>query len=430
MFPKYSVIEQLQQKYNSFNPEDFYIISVQHLLESTGSMFEAFIKIGFKPENIFLTGKLYSTNEKTKNKLILLGINVFESSVSIDLGSYSDCLKADVAKMWKQLIPKIEPQNKIIVLDDGGYTAKYVIDNTEILTNYKNRIFGIEQTTSGARMFYEHKILFENHLFPIIDLAESAAKVIIEPPIISESVTIQLGETIKKLTPNKIGIIGYGHIGKAIAKELKSKYQILVFDNTKKELQQEDILDGVIYCNSARDIYEQSDMLIGATGQDISSELDCLTNSNGDKTLISLSSGDVEFQSLLKECKPYLTEEVKNPTQDLNLKTAQKHNLKILRGGMVANFTGSQHSSPGHIIQMTRGLLFSAVIQILRDNVRLKKEDNPIMLDPEFQKEVIELWFKDQPQRKKGYSKDVILGFNDIEWIRNKSKGKYITVNQ
>ena len=119
MFPKYSVIEQLQQKYNSFNPEDFYIISVQHLLESTGSMFEAFIKIGFKPENIFLTGKLYSTNEKTKNKLILLGINVFESSVSIDLGSYSDCLKADVAKMWKQLIPKIEPQNKIIVLDEG-----------------------------------------------------------------------------------------------------------------------------------------------------------------------------------------------------------------------------------------------------------------------------------------------------------------------
>ena len=79
---------------------------------------------------------------------------------------------------------------------------------------------------------------------------------------------------------------------------------------------------------------------------------------------------------------------------------------------------------------MTRGLLFSVVIQILRDNVRLKKENNPIMLDPEFQKEVIELWFKDKTQRKKGYSKDVILGFNDIEWIRNKSKGKYVAVNQ
>jgi S-adenosylhomocysteine hydrolase len=410
MFPKYSVIEQLQQKYNSFNPEDFYIISVQHLLESTGSMFEAFINIGFKPENIFLTGKLYSTNEETKEKLKLLGINVFDSSIPTELGNYAQWLGNDVRFMWQKLSETIKPQSKIIVLDDGGYTAINIPEN--ILTNHT--VFGIEQTTSGAKMVEQFK------KFPIIDVAKSAAKVIIEPPIVSESITIQLGEIIAKLMPHKIGIIGYGHIGKAVAKELKSKYQILVYDNVKKKIPQTDIIDGVVYCNSANEIYNQSDVLIGATGQDIS-DLNWLTNSTGDKTLISVSSGDIEFQGLLKECKPYLTEKFTNPTDVLNLKTKQQHKLTILRGGMVANFTGTQHSSPGEIIQMTRGLLFSAVIQILRDNESLSKEHNPIMLAPEFQKEVVAMWFKDQPKRKTDYSEEDLTGFNNIEWIKKNS---------
>lgn len=412
IFPTYPILQFLRQKYNTFNPKDVYIISVQHLLESTGSMFEAFINIGFNPKNIFLTGKLYSTNEETKEKLKSLGINIFDSSIPTELGNYAYWLSYDVHYMWQVLSKNIVPNSKIIVLDDGGYTAKNIPH--DILSEYD--IFGIEQTTSGAKMLYEYLP------FPIIDLAESAAKVIIEPPIISESVTIQLGEMIAGLMPIRIGIIGYGHIGKAITKELKKKYQILVYDNTKRKIMQEDIIDGVIYCNSINEIYNQSDVLIGATGQDIS-DLNWLTNSTGDKTLISVSSGDIEFQKLLKECTPYLTEKLMNPLQILNLKTKQQHWLKILRGGMVANFTGAQHSSPGCIIQMTRGLLFSAVIQILRDYILLKKEDNPIMLDPAFQKEVVELWFKDQPQRKNDYSENIICGFKDIEWIRSNSKG-------
>jgi len=415
MFPEYAVITQLQEKYNLYNPEDFYIISVQHLLESTGSMFEAFIRIGFKPENIFLTGKLYSTNEETKEELKSLGINVFDSTIPQELGSYSESLEHDVAGMWKQLAAKIKPQSKIIVLDDGGYAIKNACD--ELVKNHA--VFGIEQTTSGV------KIAYNDLKFPVIDLAESAAKVLIEPPIVSESVTIQLGGIIEELMPRKIGIIGYGHIGKAIAKELKSKYRVLVYDNISNELLQEDKIAGVVYCRSKDEIYNQSDVLIGATGQDIS-DLNWLTHSTGDKTLISVSSGDIEFRKLLKACKPYLTEKIENPLQVLHLKTKQQHKLNILRGGMVANFTGTRHSSPGKIIQMTRGLLFSAVIQILRDNQLLSKKNNPVMLDPEFQKEVVALWFNDQPERKNDYPENILLGFSDVEWIKNHSKGSHV----
>jgi S-adenosylhomocysteine hydrolase len=409
MFPKYPVIEQLREKLSfQFNPEEYYIISVQHLLRSTGSMFEAIVDYGFYPQNIYLTGKIYSTHIETQSKLKTLGINIVESDYPNKLGYYTQSLENDVRKMWQLLSENLKPDSKIIILDDGGYTLKNVPD--EILKNHF--VYGIEQTTSGIRM--------QNTFgkFPVIHVAASAAKVIIEPPIVSEAVKIQLGEIIKELNPHKVGVVGFGHIGKAVVNEFKSVYDILVFD-IKNELKGE-IIQDVAYCNSMSDLYNQSDVIIGATGQDIS-DLNWLTDSTGDKTLISVSSGDIEFNTLLRECEPYLTEELKNPLQILSLKTQQGHLLKILRGGMVANFTGTPDSSPGHIIQVTRGLLFSAILQILRDSEELKNQSGAIMLDPDFQKSVVQLWFQDQPQRKADYSEEILEGFETVDWIRKQS---------
>lgn len=414
MFPEYPVLTQLQKEFtSSFDLKEIYIISVQHLLESTGSMFESFIRSGFKPENIFITGKIYSTHEATKLKLKSLGINLIESSIPYDLGVYSESLEKDVCKMWQILSMNLKSESKIIILDDGGYALKNVPDS--ILRNHS--VYGIEQTTSGIRM----QGAFGK--FPVIHLAASAAKVIIEPPIVSEAVKIQLGKIIEELHPENIGVVGYGNIGKAVAKDFRDKYSIFVYD-IKTKLNG-DLLEGVAYSKSLSNLYNDSNVIIGATGQDIS-DLNWLTNSTADKTLISVSSGDIEFNNLLRQCKPYLTDELKSPLQILKMKTLKGHSLKILRGGMVANFTGKPDSSPGHIIQVTRGLLFSAVAQIIRDNAKLKMTSGAIMLDPAFQSEVVQLWFQDQPQRQIDYSEETLNGFKDIQWISKHSSGSLV----
>ncbi len=413
-FPKYSVINRLIEKHKNLRSlNDFYIISVQHLLQSTGTMFEGLIQYGFTPDQIYLTGKIYSTHADTQEKIKELGINVIDSSLNNELGYYVQSLENDVRRMWQSLEDSIRPNSKIIILDDGGYTLKNVPKH---LTE-SHKIYGIEQTTSGIKM----QSIFGR--FPVIHLASSANKVIIEPKIVSEAVQIQLGKIIEELQPEKIGIVGYGNIGKAVVKEFKRQYKILVYD-IKNEMNKE-IFSDVEYCNNMHEILNKVDILIGATGQDISNP-EWVNTINKDITLISVSSGDIEFNSILKICKPLLREPISNSLDILNIKTISNSTIKILRGGMVANFTGLPDSSPGKIIQVTRGLLISAIVQIIENQDLFENQNGAIMLSPNLQKEVTKYWFEDQPQRMQDYSSKVIEGFKNIKWIKEKSAGKYL----
>lgn len=393
MFPKYAVLEGLLDNHKiQKSIEEYYIISVQHLMRSTGSLFETLIRWGIVPNHIFLTGKIYSAHYESIEKIGQLGINVLKPTIPDCLGYYSDFLEKDVLELWEQLKKALKPDAKIIILDDGGFVLKNVPN--DILGKYP--VFGIEQTTSGVRLQNAFKE------FPVIHVATSAAKTLIEPPIVSEAVKIQLGEVIKELQPKTIGIVGYGHVGKAIAEDFSNEYEIIVYDNNSA-INKENKFE---HTDNIEALYKKSDLIIGATGNDIS-KIDWLEDSNGDKTLISVSSGDIEFNSLIRNCLPYLTEKFETPLQDLNLKTKNGHLLRILRGGLVANFTGKPDSSPGHVIQMTRGLLFSAIIQVVEGFNVLKSEIGAIELSTLLQKEVVSLWFQDQPERIKIYRQEI-----------------------
>lgn len=399
VFPKYFVLEQLLINHQTLKRlDEFYIIAVQHLLRSTGSLFETIIRYGIKPQNIFLTGKIYSTNFETSEKLKRLGINVVESTIPDKLGYYISFLEKDVKFMWKELIKVLTPGAKIIILDDGGFVLKNVPD--EVLSRYK--VFGIEQTTSGVRL----QKSFKN--FPVIHVATSAAKRIIEPPIVSEAVKIQLGKKIKELKPDVIGIIGYGNVGKAIAIEFQKRYKILIYDSDKDLKKEKE--ENIHFCRTQDELFSRSHVIIGATGHDISN-LKWLNNINGNKTLISVSSGDIEFNRILRNCKSQLIEKLESPLQDLRIRTKNGYTLQILRGGLVANFTGKPDSSPGPIIQMTRGLLFSAVVQIIEDQHKIDKRFGPIILRPSLQKEVVSFWLHNQPNRADDYSGEILKRF-------------------
>lgn len=350
---KFPVLEQLEElklkKFVDFTDE-YYLIAVQHLLSTTGSLFEAIISFGFRSDHIFLTGKIYSTHEPTKTKLKELGINIYDSTYPKKPGTYSDCLENDVKCMWNILRNVIVPNGKIIILDDGGYMLRNIPD--DMLKSHK--IVGIEQTTSGTRM----QPAFEK--IPVISVATSSIKLTQEPPIVAESVKLKLGGIIRDLNPKSVGIAGYGHVGKAVAEMISLNYPVYVYDPNSKVT--EIMQSRIVLCKSLNELYNSSDIIIGATGEDISS-IQWLTESVSDKTLISISSGDIEFNKILKASEPYMIEPYIDPLKTLQLKTARGHMIRILRGGLVANFTGEANSGPPERIQITRALLLKAILQ-------------------------------------------------------------------
>jgi S-adenosylhomocysteine hydrolase len=412
MFNRLPVLEGLGSHTVGLN-QDLKLIGVQHLMAPCGSMLESIRALGLSPKDMYLCGKAYSTHQATLVELQQLGYAATNAAGELELGSYGSHLLSQVQQMWARFRDVLEPGDKVIILDDGGYALKSC--PPDILKNHK--VFGIEQTSSGI---WDQPALGR---MPVINVAASAAKILIEPRIVAESVKLRMGKLIADLEPKTVGVLGYGNVGKAIYEHMRSRYDTIVYDHTPTMEERAKLQGNAV--DSSEHLYERSDVILSSTGRDVSRK-EWLFNSTGDKTLVSLSSGDVEFNWLIRSCSPYLEEPLTDPLQSLRIRTPNGHLLQVLRGGMVANFTGESESGPGELIQMTRGLLLAAVIQIARDHVKLNGKVGSIMLDPNMQKEVMDLWLADQPSQRDNYLPGIIEGFGDVEWIKANSEGTLV----
>src|SRR3990167_4721360 len=109
------------------------IIGVQHILETTHSMFRSFYKLGLKSENVALVGKCYSTCEEVFNEMIEDNISVIKDSFRYFSHESYDNTFADIVKKFiESQLEDIssDKYDQIIVLDDGGKCI-------EVLSNYK-----------------------------------------------------------------------------------------------------------------------------------------------------------------------------------------------------------------------------------------------------------------------------------------------------
>lgn len=92
-----------------------------------------------------------------------------------------------------------------------------------------------------------------------------------------------------KLLRKKIGIIGYGNMGSAIAERIKYKYYVFVFDKDKSKIQN---LSGIIISDNIKDFMDKIDVVILAIKpQDFDGVLSEIKNCIVDKLIISIAAG-------------------------------------------------------------------------------------------------------------------------------------------
>ena len=405
LLPSLPILGELINEYShsiKLDISNVYVIAVQHILVTTGSLFEYIIKLGIKSSNIFLTGKLYSTNKDVYSSLEDLGINMYKTNPSKNFGQILEQQEKDVKKIWRDLKCKTKSDDLIIILDDGGVAIRTIPDRLI----FERRVFGIEQTTFGMK--YKSNIDY----FPVIEVAKSAAKVNLEPNFISRALNKKIQYKVKRMSPKKIGVVGCGNIGLAMIRYFQKDNEIITYDNAKEDI----CVFNAKRVDSIETLMKESDIIIGATGNDICQNIDWENIINSNKVFISVSSNDTEFKSLLLQYNKCIKKKKYRILDDLRINLTNGYQIKIIRGGTPANFDNSYESCDKNEIELTRALLFSGILQILIDE-NYDENTKHVKLSSKYQEKIVQLWFKNNPSYTKLYPQNFIQLFHDRDWI-------------
>ncbi|MGC4048410.1 MAG: NAD(P)-dependent oxidoreductase [Paludibaculum sp.] len=329
------------------------VVGIQHLLETTGSLVESIIGLGVRAEDIYLGGKLYSTCEPVAARLRSIGVHVQDPPAVPHWGGFSAQLDAMAEMLWHRFLASGRNGLRgVVVLDDGGFALKAAgrVGRLPLA-----RIAGVEQTTSGINSLSECP-----PAFPVVDVATSAAKTLLESPLIERAVLRRIGQLDLGNGHRRVwGIAGMGNIGKALAAALLARGEaVCAFDPGLSA----EFPSGVAKCLSLKDLFEQADIVLGCSGEDLLLGSTWWQECPGEKVLASCSSHDVEFRTILSAFGRGQKAQLTDPLSTVTVPT-KRGRLRLLRGGCPVNFDGSGESVPAGEIQLTRGLLLGGVLQ-------------------------------------------------------------------
>jgi hypothetical protein len=380
------------------------IVGNQHLLPSTCALVGSILGLGVLPKNIILTGKIYSCRPSVVQWLRQKNVTVFSSTESpIQPGEVVERHRGDLQALWQNVQARsaTETWERIIILDDGGYGTLAM--PAEIFSIAP--VIVIEQTTSGIKVGNRPELRR-------INVAMCCSKLRLESPIIAKAIVQALTTVLPKIN-GPIGIVGFGNIGRELAFRLdKMGHEVFFFDWRSEELQGSSRINAL---PSLRSLCEKCASIIGCTGEDIFNGVNWLDTLGKDLTLISASSQDIEFRSILKSASQIPV----TPGSSVEVFRGNSR-YQILFSGFPINFIGDSEIEDPKDIQLTRALLLSAIFQavICRDNQHTVTWPASEKLNESLQQFIVLAWFK-----MTGISIGENTHFGSLEWIREHSGG-------
>ena len=394
------------------------IIYIHHPLQTSVNLIDAIIRLGASVNNIFVLGKHYSECPAVVNQIIDMGVYYQPCSLQTELAKYAFSFTRDINLLWSAVLKNIANDvEEILILDHGGHAIAYF--PPELLERYK--VIGIEKTTAGLMKHDIHGL----PPFPLIGVANSAAKRFLESPLIADAVVAKLMDYMPVNTKNiTCGVVGFGAIGMSLTKKLRSMgFRVVVHDKKSDCLDYAADFD-VLTTDDLSALIASSDYIFGCSGQDITSSfIDHFRLAKADKTLISCSSEDKEFLSLLQVIAAQKNGRVSSPLNHLEYQSDLGATISVVRGGFPVNFDGSGESVPANDIQLTRSLVLASILQAIEffKIPSVVKRGGIYALNPTAQRCLVRDWLGYQPESR--YCDDLVNNFKNEEWILNNSYG-------
>lgn len=397
------------------------VFYVHHALNTSLNVIQRILELGVAPHNVFVLGKHYSECPSVVKTIEQYGIYCQPSSSEHPVGYFSSAFENAIDRLWRHTLRTIDADIKrIIVIDHGGYALaqlpKHLCE--------QHQVVGLEKTAGGIMRLKQHGL----PNCPVIDVANCAVKKALEPPLIAEAIVKKLSPFFfSKESPVVYGVIGCGSIGKAIIKKLQCMNQsVCIYDsNNKAVFEVEDVarLSNTKRMDNLHDLLAASDCIFGCTGQDtLTGEL-FFDSVSSNKTLISCSSGDIEFQSVLRKAQFQYNKNhsIADTLDDIHYRTISGGVIHIVNGGFPVNFDHSGESVPPYDIQLTRALVLAGIIQCgqLLDHPAVSP--GLYALDTALQCFISNTWL--QLPSTRHFPDDVVAPFQLVDWIATHSNG-------
>lgn len=215
----------------------------------------------------------------------------------VDMGiDFLDITKQDLflsATIQQKISPIIKDDESLVIIDTGGYFANALPQLNQI----KNILGIVEDTENGLQKYEKALSNFPDNKVPIYSVARSKVKTY-EDYLVGRAIAEITLEGLKynnvPLEDKKIGVIGFGEIGRGAAFYLKDykRYNVQVYD-VNPSVETLAIQNGFKAVRK-EEILKSSDILICATGNKSLSDNDLNTIKKG-CFISSCTSSDDEF---------------------------------------------------------------------------------------------------------------------------------------
>jgi len=361
-------------------PRDCAIIAHTHLLPNNLPLFRhlsSLLDFG----RIYVMDKPYSTVRSVLNELVLSGFEVIPVRMNADL-PYEFAVSKSLDVLWDKVVAdqKRRQYKKLLIIDDGGDVWQSIPWNR--LEGVS--IAAVEQTQRGIARAANSGMTFP----PIVSVASSGIKKNVEAGFIGISIVKKLADIGSLGNAKRVGIVGMGSIGIAVERALLEREILPLFydpidrSNPSDPPRKRDSLDVLL---------NECDLIIGTTGTDALKGLPFERVTSGKKVLVSASSADLEFSSLLK-----LAPMRSDPFETVIIQVHERLSVEILNGGYPVNFDRIKDATPDDDIVLTRCLMYIGAMQALELIDNGLSGSAVYNIDTVSQKRTFERWIADK----------------------------------
>lgn len=384
------------------DPEPFVdldVLFIQHHLGPFVPRLKAMFASGLEPERCWFVDIPYSTNTFARASLIEGGCPKEQATrlFSDPLEDYSTSQSWRVAFLLQKLANRKNPGH-LLVIDDGAYFMRYLssirMHQPDLLEAFANTRI-VEQTTRGHRYLTETGTEIINLCkLSVVSIARCRTKLEFEGPFIGAAVSRALTGSIgneRLSTIQKIGVIGYGVVGRATVAALLRKTDRATIEivDTDARARKEAAKAG-LNCKSSSRLRDSSgyDLVVGCTGYN-SFKLDQRMLLANGAILASGSSAAVEFNraAFIELADRYPDDEIEILNREktkqqgihatISIRQEGGRTFSFLNAGFPVNFDGRLECLPIRAIQATHCLLYSAACQVLKQESPGLRPINP-----------------------------------------------------